>query len=117
MKTFTLKTGDSTFTVYRVDDKGRVYRANVRQRGVISIQTNSHLYAVKAMETSEDVWYGDTFLGTQYAVFSYHHGFWQQCSNWFHRQGYAVKTMKIMAGYDEKIISEAISDIERTYHE
>lgn len=116
MKTFTLKNAENKFTVYRVDDKGRVYLANVRQRGVIAIQTNKHLYAVKAIEKSEDVWYGDRFLGTHYAVFSYHHGFWQQCSKRYWRQGYAVRTMKIMAGYDDKIVSEITSDIERTHH-
>ena len=115
MKTFTLKKEDGKFTVYRVDDKGRVYLANVRQRGVTVIQTNKHLYAVKAMETSDDVWYGDTFLGTQYAVFSYHHGCWQQCSKWYHRQGYAVKVMKEYAAKEE-ILSQHYSDIERTYH-
>ena len=99
----------------KVDRNGHVYKANIRQKGVIAIDTEQNKYKITAMEAGDEAWYHDEFLGTRYAVLMYVGECWQQVSPWYKRQGWAVRAMKERA-YKENVTNVYFSDIERTHH-
>ncbi len=99
----------------KVDKNGHVYKANIRQKGVIAIDTEQNRYKITAMEPGDEAWYCDEFLGTRYTVLMYVGEGWQQVSPWYKRQGWAVRAMKERA-YKENVTKVYISDIERTHH-
>lgn len=101
----------STAPQKRDVETGHLYIRNIRQKGIVAIDTEGNKYRIVAQNETDDVWYNGRFLGTNYAVFKG----WQQVSPWYKRQGWAVRVMKERA-FKENITITYISDIERTSH-